>query len=92
MNRRKGIQCAVSLLLAVVLKAPAASTTESIKIGGTGGALGTMRVLGEPFKKQYPNIEVVVVPGLGSRGSLDVAVTARPWKGAEKLDGAVARL
>ena len=100
MGTNKGVQFAVVCLLSLGLSVPAAFGAETIRIGGTGGALGTMRVLGEAFKKQYPKMEVVVVLGLGSSGgrkallggALDVAVTARPWKGAEKLDGAVARL
>ena len=100
MGKNKGVQLAVAFLLSLGLSVPAAFAAETIRIGGTGSALGPMRVLEEAFRKQYPNMEVVVVPGLGSGGgrkalmggALDVAVTARPWKGAEKLDGAVARL
>lgn len=100
MGKNKGVQFAVAFLLSLGLSVPAAFAGETIRIGGTGGALRTMRALGEAFRKQHPNMEVVVVPGLGSGGgrkalmggALDVAVTARPWKGAEKLDGAVARL
>lgn len=100
MDKNEGIQFAVVFLLSVGLGVTGASAAETMRIGGTGGALGAMRVLGEAFRKQYPNMEVVVVPGLGSGGgrralmggALDVAVTARPWKGAEKSDGAVARL
>ena len=100
MGMNKGIQFAGAFLLSLGLSVPAAFAAETIRIGGTGSALGTMRALGEAFRKQYSNIEVVVVPGLGSGGgrkalmggALEVAVTARPWKGAEKLHGAVARL
>jgi len=96
----KGIQFAGAFLLSLGLSVPAAFAAETIRIGGTGSALGTMRALGEAFRKQYSNIEVVVVPGLGSGGgrkalmggALEIAVTARPWKIAEKLHGAVARL
>lgn len=100
MGKNKGVQLAVAFLLSLGLSVPAAFAAEMIRIGGNGSALGAMRALGEAFKKQYPNMEVVVVPGLSSGGgrkalmggALDVAVTSRPWKGAEKLDGAVARL
>ena len=76
------------------------SDAESIRIGGTGGALGTMRLLGQAFKKQQPSVAVVVVPGLGSGGgrralmggALDIAVTALPLAGVEKLAGARAAL
>jgi phosphate transport system substrate-binding protein len=99
-GKNKGVQLAVAFLLSLGLSVPAAFAAETIRIGGTGSALGTMRALGEAFRKQHPNIEIVVVPGLGSGGgrkalmggALDVAVTARTWKSAEKLDGPVARL
>ena len=100
MGKNKGVQFAVVFLLSLGLSVAAAFAAETIRIGGTGGALGTMRALGEAYKKDHPKVDVVIVPGLGSGGgskalmggALDVAVTARPWKGAEKLDGAEARL
>lgn len=79
---------------------PAAIAGEVVKVGGTGGALGTMRALGQAFKTQYPQVDIVVVPGLGSgggrralmAGALDVAVTARPLAGVERVEGAQAKL
>ena len=68
MGKNKGVQLAVAFLLSFGLSVPAAFAAETIRIGGAGGALGTMRALGEAFRKQYPNMEVVVVPGLGSGG------------------------
>ena len=73
---------------------------DTIKVGGTGAALGVMRVLGDAYKKDQPNVDVVVVPGLGSGGgrkalmggALDLAVIARPGKAVEKMDGASAHL
>lgn len=90
----RSLACAVTLLMTAPLGA------ETIRIGGTGGALGTIRLLAEAFKKENPKTEVVVVPGLGSGGgrkaliggALDLAVTSRPGKGVEKFDGATARL
>lgn len=38
---------------------------ETIKVGGTGGALGVMRVLGDAYKKDHANVNVVIVSGLG---------------------------
>jgi len=73
---------------------------ETVKVGGTGGALGVMRVLGDAYKTDHPNVDVVVVPELGSSGgqkalmgsALDLAVTSLPRKPVEKPDGAIARL
>lgn len=77
-----------------------AARAETIKIGGTGAAIGTMQVLTEAFKKLHPNANVVIVPGLGSgggrrallAGALDIAVTGKAGEGVEKLEGTVAVL
>ena len=87
-----------ALLMIGFLTAPVAA--ETVKVGGTGAALGVMRVLGDVYKKDHPKIDIVVVPGLGSGGgrkaliggALDLAVTSRPGKSVEKIDGASARL
>jgi len=86
--------------LIMVIFMATALAAETVKIGGTGGALGVMRVLGDAYKKDHPTVDVVVVAGLGSGGgrkalmggALDLAVTSRPGKAVEKLDGANARL
>jgi phosphate transport system substrate-binding protein len=70
---------------------------QTIKVGGTGGAYGTMQVLAEAFKKTHPAVKVMTVPGLGSGGgrkallggAIDIAVTSKPGMDSEKLDGAV---
>lgn len=53
---------ACALAGAFFLAAPL--TAETIKVGGTGGALGVMRVLGDAYNKDHSNVDVVVVPGL----------------------------
>ena len=40
---------------------------ETIKVGGTGGALGVMRVLGGAYKKERPNVDVVIFQRLHTR-------------------------
>lgn len=73
---------------------------DTIKIGGTGAAIGTMQVLTEAFKKLHPDAKVVVGRGLGSGGgrkallggAIDIAVTSKAGEGVEKLEGAVAVL
>ena len=79
---------------------PVPSGAQTIKIGGTGGAFGTMQVLAEAFKKSHPEAQVIAVPGLGSGGgrkallggAIDIAVTSKAGKDTEKLDGAIAML
>jgi phosphate transport system substrate-binding protein len=74
---------------------------ETLKIGGTGAALGTMRVLADSYtKSRSSNVKFIFVPGLGSgggrkalsAGAIDIALTSKPGNDAEKLEGAKAVL
>jgi phosphate transport system substrate-binding protein len=47
-----------------------ASDTATLKIGGTGGALGTMKELAAAFEKKHPGVTVSIIPHLGTRGGL----------------------
>ena len=75
------------------------AAAETIRISGTGGALGTMRHLGEAFRKIHPGIRVEVLPGMGSSGSvkavlagrLDIGLSASPLSGEERALGLVGR-
>lgn len=69
---------------------------EEIKIGGTGGALGTMRLLADAYKKLQTDVNVVIVPNLGSSGgikavlsgAIQIGLSSRPLKEAEIGQGA----
>ncbi len=72
-----------------------ATAAEEIKIGGTGAALGTMRLLGETFSKQNSDVKVTILPSLGSgggikaaaKGAVDIAVSSRPLTEDERRLG-----
>lgn len=74
-----------------------ASAAERIRIGGTGSALGTMRILAAEFGKRNPGVEVTIEPSLGSGGgvravldgAIELAVTSRPLNDRERKLGAV---
>jgi phosphate transport system substrate-binding protein len=90
------------LLLALLIFPGAASADElvpasRIRIGGSGGALGTMQLLADAFKKNHGLVAIVIVPSLGTgggikavlAGAIDVAVAGRPLKEAERAQGLI---
>lgn len=68
---------------------------ETVRIGGTGAALGTMQLIGEAFQRAYPEHSVKILPSLGTSGGikalqggrLDLAVSARDVNAEEKVAG-----
>lgn len=74
-----------------------AAAAETIRIGGTGAALGAMQRVAESFMKNNPDVKVTVLPSLGSgggikaatQGALDLAVSARPLTEDERKLGLV---
>ena len=76
----------------------AAPAAAKIRIGGTGGALATMQILADAFKKIPPYATVVIIPSLSSgggikavlAGAIDLGLTSRPLQDAERAQGAIA--
>jgi phosphate transport system substrate-binding protein len=70
---------------------------ETLKVGGTGGALGAMKVLAEAFRKIHPDVKIVMLPSMGSTGAvkavlagaIDIGVASRQLDVAEEREGAV---
>ena len=88
---------AVAVLALLLVSGPRSAVAETIRISGTGGAIGTMRILGEAFRKTTPGIRVELLPGMGSSGSvravlagrLDIGLSARTLSGEERAQGVV---
>ena len=86
-----------AIALALLLGFCNAAAAEGLTIGGTGTALGTMRLLANEFTAKNPDIAVTIVPNLGSGGGIKavlggvigLAVTSRALKESEKKLGAV---
>ncbi|GFO55104.1 phosphate ABC transporter substrate-binding protein [Geomonas sp. Red276] len=84
---------ALYLLLSLVVLPlfSSANAVTVVRIGGTGSALPSLRLLGEAFSAAHPDISVQVLPSLGSggglaavqKGAIDLAVTGRPLKKCE---------
>ncbi len=86
-NLFRALQLLVLSLSCVALSAGATQ----LKLGGTGSALGTMKVLAAAYRQAHPGTEILIVPALGSGGGikavavgvLDIGLSARALKPAE---------
>jgi phosphate transport system substrate-binding protein len=84
-----------SALLGATGPALADQPAATLRIGGTGSALGAIHLLANEFAKARSDIHVIVLPSLGSgggikalaAGKIGLAVSARPLKKAEQDRG-----
>jgi len=75
----------------------AANAQGTLRIGGTGAAVGTITQVAAAFQKKYPDVRFVFPPSLGSSGAikaviagaLDVGLNSRPLTEAERRHGLV---
>lgn len=88
------IRTASAAMLLAVWFTPLAAA-ESLKAGGTGGAIGTIQALAEAYRKKNPSFELTIVPNLGSTGgikavaagAIDFGLSSRPLKANEQAAG-----
>lgn len=67
----------------------------TIKIGGTGSAIGAIKELAGAFRKKNPRVNIVIVPRLGTSGGIkavtdgviDIGLSTRPLKEDERRQG-----
>ena len=96
--RSGGIIAALIIPVVLGCAVPASGQTATLKIGGTGAALGGMKLLADAFENRYSVSSFDVLPSLGSgggikavlAGAIDLAVSARPLKDSESAAGAMA--
>lgn len=66
----------VSLCFGAILF-PGTVRAETLRITGTGGAIGGMRLLVEAFRKAEPGVDVIILPSLGSSGGIRAALAGK---------------
>jgi len=98
-NRRDAPRLWLVHIIALVLLFGhfSAAAAEEFEIGGTGTALGTMRLLAKAFTAGNPDIRITIAPSLGTSGgikavgsaAIGLAVSSRPMKDSERKLGAV---
>lgn len=87
----------MAVLAALFAAGARSAAAETIRISGTGGAIGTIRILGDAFRNANPGIRVEILPGIGSSGSiravtagrLDIGLSARSLDDGERALGIV---
>ena len=90
---RSSLRWIAALVALVAAGGLAPAHAETITLGGSGAALGTLRLLGAAFTKANPAITVEVAPSLGtaggvravSRGALEIAAAGRELTAKERI-------
>lgn len=88
--------CMAAVALMFCAMVPTNSFAATLKIGGTGSALGAIRILADEFRRLNPNILVEIPQSLGSSGGikavlagvLNIGLSSRKLKPKERGAGA----
>ena len=91
---RSGLKVAAVAAIALV-SGTAEAGEKVVRIGGTGMGLGISEELGAAFAQENPDVEVSVLPSMGSTGgmqaladkAIDVGLSGRPLKPKEAANG-----
>ncbi|RZL35392.1 MAG: phosphate ABC transporter substrate-binding protein [Rubrivivax sp.] len=84
-------------VLCLSLGACGLAAASELRLGGTGNALGAMRLIGNAFTRKNPDIQVTVLPSLGTsgaikavpKGAIDIGLGSRPLTEDEARTGTV---
>ena len=91
----KGIALLMMAVLFQLNFPEAAGQQVTIKIGGTGGAMASMKELAAAFQRKHPSARIVIISHLGTRGgikavaegAIDIGISGRALTGAELSQG-----
>lgn len=84
-------RCTSFILLFLFAFSGSSLHAETLIIGGSGSDLGTFKILVSEFKKTRPDVEITILPSMGSSGGMkalkhariDLALTSRALKQKE---------
>jgi len=96
-NTSRTVIAVFAILFACSFFPAQAPAKEVIKIGGTGCALGTIKLIADAFEQTHPQYAVRVLPSLDSsggilavtEGAIDIGLSSRPLKDEERGNGLV---
>jgi phosphate transport system substrate-binding protein len=93
-SRWNVIAVVAALLLAgpMVINSASASSKEILIITGTGASIGTMQLMAKAFQKKSPNVNIDILPSIGStggisavqEGKIDIGLSSRSLKPEER--------
>jgi len=97
-RKKKVLEAVLAGLLAAVLglsAAPGGASAETLRISGTGGAMGGIALVARAFCQAHPGVRVVLPRSMGSvggiraaiAGKLDIGLSARPLTREERAMG-----